>query len=115
MAYYWRPESSDTDQTLDLVHSWERGGQVFSEEFQGVQLIPEYAVDPEGKPLPTLKKVLTVFDGEKSSWSTAAWFASINGWLSGDVPKDIINTKPDELLQAAVHAFNPNEHGWSTV
>lgn len=101
----------DTDQTLDLVHSWERDAHVFSVKYQGIQLIPEYAVDPEGKPLPVLKKVLIVFDGKKSSWATAAWFASTNGWLGGDVPKDVIRTKSDELLQAAVHAFNPSEHG----
>lgn len=77
----------DTDQALDLVHSWERGGQVFSVEYQGAHLVPEYAVDLEGKPLPALKKVLTVFDGKKSPWSIAAWFASINGWLGGDAPK----------------------------
>lgn len=101
----------DTDQVHDLLNSWEQEGQVFSVEYQGVQLIPEYAVNPEGKPLPALKKILTVFNGKKSCWATAAWFASVNGWLGGITPMEVMRSRPEALIQAAKEESRPSEHG----
>lgn len=100
-----------TEQTSDLINTWKSEAKVFTVDHQGVMLLPSYALTTEGQPLTQLQNVLRTFQTKKSSWAIAAWFVSVNGWLHDERPIDLISTKPNALIQAAIYEITPIDHG----
>lgn len=58
-----------------------------------------------------IKRVLEIFDGTRTSWALAAWFASNNSWLGGRKPKDLLNSDPQAVAEAALQARSGAQHG----
>ena len=84
-------------------NKWKKEGQVFAVRHRGVDYFPGYALDPstDFRPVKALAKVLDVFRGKKDDWGLAYWFASVNSFLGGERPQDLLIGEPDRVVAAA--------------
>lgn len=84
-------------------NKWKRERRLFAVRHRGSDLFPVYALDPETRyrPVDGLSAVLEVFEGHLDEWDIAIWFASVNGFLGGAMPKDLLTSAPDRVLAAA--------------
>lgn len=92
---------------------WKRLGQIFAIHHRGSDYYPLYALDPADgyRPRPVVADVLRLFSGSKDSWGTAFWFGSVNSYLSGKRPQDILTDAPEPLLRAARAEAEGLQHG----
>ncbi len=91
---------------------WKKAGLIFAVPFKGVDLYPLYALDlKEGaKPLPIMEKILRVL-ADKNDWQKAFWFGSVNTYLRNKMPKQLLKSKPQEVLRAAEIETSGVQHG----
>ena len=91
---------------------WKKAGLIFAVPYKGADLYPLYALDlTEGaKPLPVMEDVLNILR-EKDDWQKAFWFASVNTYLKNKMPKDLLKSKPQEVLRAAEIEAAGVQHG----
>ena len=84
-------------------NKWKKDGQIFAVRHRGVDYFPGYALDPstDYRPARGLARVLGVFRGRKDDWGLAYWFASINSFLGGKRPQDLLIDQPDRVVAAA--------------
>jgi len=84
-------------------NKWKKEGQVFAVRHRGVDYFPGYALDPstDFRPVKALAKVLVAFRGKKDDWSLAYWFASVNSFLGGKRPQDLLISEPERVVSAA--------------
>lgn len=89
------------------INTWKESGAIFTVNQDGVELIPKYLLDPTNKYLPnkSVSEVIKLFGTLKDSWGLAIWFGSVNGFLGGARPQDIIEQAPEKLLAAARDAI----------
>lgn len=92
-------------------NAWKRRGRTFAISVEGQDRYPDYAFDEAWQPLPVIKQVLDIFDGTRTPWSLAAWFASENSWLGGCKPKDLLNSEPLAVTAAAFQEKSGALHG----
>lgn len=94
-------------------NKWKREGRIFALPHDGADLYPGYALDPEAqyRPVKGLAPVLKQFGVELNSWDVAIWFASVNSFLGGKVPKDLLKTDPESVLAAAEDEMAGVLHG----
>ena len=79
---------------------WKREGRIFAVSFKGQDLYAAYQFDPSLQPRPVIAEVLGLFKHKRDTWKTAAWFASVNGWLRSRRPQDCLD-EPALVLAAA--------------
>jgi hypothetical protein len=81
---------------------WKKAGLIFAVPYKGADLYPIYALEFKdgARPLPVMEKVLSVLTG-KDDWQKAFWFGSVNSYLQNKMPKDLLKSKPQEVLRAA--------------
>jgi hypothetical protein len=91
---------------------WKKSGQIFALPYKGVDLYPFYALElKEGaRPLPIMETLLKVLT-KKDDWQKAFWFGSINSYLKNKMPKDLLKSKPQEVLRAAEIEAAGIQHG----
>jgi hypothetical protein len=91
---------------------WKKAGLIFAVPYKGVDLYPLYALElKEGaKPLPIMKKVLHVL-ANKDDWQKAFWFGSVNTYLRNKMPKELLKSNPEKVLQAAEIEASGVQHG----
>ncbi len=84
-------------------HKWKRNGAIFAIRRKGIDYFPVYVLDPEQeyRPYRALKKVIEQFNGEKEGWDLAFWFQSVNSFLGGKRPMDLLAKNPDDVIAAA--------------
>ncbi|MGY3585699.1 hypothetical protein ACVIGB_005246 [Bradyrhizobium sp. USDA 4341] len=77
-------------------NKWKKAGQIFAVRSRGVDYFPGYALDAstDHRPAKGLAGVLDVFRGRKDNWGLAYWFASVNGFLGGKRPQDLLIDQP---------------------
>lgn len=92
-------------------NKWKKGNTIFAINHQGQDRYPSYALGVDGKPLPVMKDILQAFSGKKAPLLIGLWFCSVNSWLGGVAPKDVIETRPQDVLNAAIMEVTPIEHG----
>jgi hypothetical protein len=92
-------------------NAWKRRGRTFAISVEGQDRYPDYAFDEAWQPLPAVKQVLEIFDGSRTPWSLAAWFAGSNSWLGGRRPKDLLSSDPQAVIAAARQAKEGAQHG----
>lgn len=91
---------------------WKEDGLIFSIDYQNTDYFPAYGLDPDTlRPVKALADVLEVFQGSKSAWDLAYWFASVNSFLGGARPQDLLRTAPDEVMAAAADEMAGVGHG----
>lgn len=78
---------------------WKKAGDIFSVHHRGAEYFPAFQFR-EGRPHPTVKKLLAVLPENLSAWQRAFWFVSTNGWLGGKAPRDLLND-PEIVVAAA--------------
>lgn len=93
---------SDKNPSAQL-HKWKRDGAIFAIRRSGIDYFPGYTLDPnqEYRPYRALKKVIAHLAGAKDGWGLAFWFQSVNSFLGGKRPMDLLAKKPDEVIAAA--------------
>lgn len=85
---------------------WLSENRIFAVDHRGANLFPGFQFGPEGQPRPVIKRVLDVFAPYGlSGWEIALWFTTATGWLDDDRPVDLLIKSPDDVVEAARHAF----------
>lgn len=84
-------------------NKWKKDRQIFAVRHRGVDYFPGYALDSstDYRPAKGLARVLGVFRGRKDDWGLAYWFASVNSFLGGKRPQDLLIDQPDRVVAAA--------------
>jgi hypothetical protein len=82
---------------------WKSKKLIFSIDHKGVDYFPSYALDPvtHYRPRAAIKAVIDIFGDQKGGWGLAYWFASVNSFLGGRRPQDVINEDPEQVIAAA--------------
>ena len=78
---------------------WKKAGDLFSVQHRGTEYFPAFQFR-EGRPHPTIKKVLAALPTGLSPWQRALWFVSTNGWLGNKAPADLLDN-PNAVVAAA--------------
>ncbi|MCO6059011.1 hypothetical protein NG726_20310 [Pseudomonas sp. MOB-449] len=99
--------------TVDHPTRWLKDGKIFSIHHDGGDYFPSYALDElDGyRPRKAMSDVLKAFGATKDSWGVAYWFASVNGYLGGKRPQDLLATHPDQVVAAAYDEIQGIPHG----
>lgn len=84
-------------------NKWKKEGLIFAVRHRGVDYFPGYALDPSAgfRPVKVLARILEVFRGKKDDWGLAYWFASVNSFLGGKRPQDLLASEPERVIAAA--------------
>jgi hypothetical protein len=84
-------------------NKWKKDGQIFAVRHRSVDYFPGYALHPstDYRPAKGLARVLAVFRGRKDDWGLAYWFASVNSFLGGKRPQDLLIDQPARVIAAA--------------
>ncbi|WP_369928461.1 hypothetical protein [Xanthomonas sp. NCPPB 2632] len=84
-------------------NKWKAAGRIFAITRNNLDHFPIYALDRarDYRPLEVMGRILDVFAGRKDPWRLAAWFASANSFLGGHLPKDVLESAPDSVVDAA--------------
>ncbi|EPU8564774.1 hypothetical protein ACVZYT_002520 [Yersinia enterocolitica] len=90
---------------------WKSAGRIFALQLNGKDKYPEYALDEGFRPIPVVKKVISLLGEKKTPWGLAIWFGSENSWLGGKKPKDVLATMPKQVLLAAQAEAEGGAHG----
>ncbi|PZQ88713.1 MAG: hypothetical protein DI534_11200 [Leifsonia xyli] len=82
---------------------WKRDGLIWALRHRGQDYYPAYALDPGAgyRPIKALSQVLGLFADVKDDWGVAYWFASVNSFLGGRRPQDLLATAPEKVIAAA--------------
>lgn len=91
-----------------MASRWKKAGKIFALPIGRGDRYPAFQFADDGKPLPVISEVIGLF-GARSAWSLALWFASSSGWLHGKRPVDMLETHPEEVVQAARRTVEPLE------
>ena len=94
-------------------NKWKREALIFTITNNGVDYYPAYGLDTQSdyRPLKVLAEVLRNFEGQKSGWGLAYWFASVNSFLGGKRPQDLLATVPQQVIAAARDESRGVTHG----
>lgn len=94
-------------------NKWKSKGIIFAIHSKGIDYFPEYALNPAEnyRPAKVLADILSTFKGSKDGWGAAYWFGSLNGYLGGARPQDLLLSEPDKVLSAAKREVAGIIHG----
>ncbi len=90
--------------------TWRCERKLFAVQWNGRDLYPRYAFSDTWKPVPALARVLAEFR-EVSDMRIASWFESTNSYLGGMRPRDLLATRPDDVVAAAKAHMTGPVHG----
>ena len=76
-------------------------GEVFGFEWRHTLWLPMFQFTAEMALKPGLKAVLAELASEYDGRRLAEWFVEPNGWLDEARPIDVLDSNPEEVLQAA--------------
>lgn len=84
-------------------NKWKQDGAIFAVKHKGIDYFPGYALDPGAKyrPFKALAQVIKVVGTIKDAWGLAYWFASVNSFLGGLRPQDLLAQQPEQVIAAA--------------
>ncbi len=94
-------------------NKWKKSGQIFAIHHNGVDYFPDYGLDQNTnfRPLKALTSVIEVFAEHKDGWGMAFWFLSVNSFLGGKRPQDLLATEPERVMAAAMDEVEGAVHG----
>lgn len=84
---------------------WKAEGKTFGLRLGSLNYYPTFQFE-DGCPRPVVKAVLAEIPATMTTWQTALWFASTNGWLDGDRPQDRLNDAA-QVVRAARRLAEP--------
>jgi hypothetical protein len=94
-------------------NKWKKDGLIFAVRHHGVDYFPGYGLDPATnyRPYKALARVLRIFGNEKDAWGLAYWFTSINSFLGGKRPQDLLAEQGERVVCAAEDEMEAVAHG----
>lgn len=94
-------------------NKWKKNGQIFAINHNGVDYFPGYGLDRDAnfRPLKAMAKIIEVFSDHKDAWGMAFWFLSVNSFLGGKRPQDLIAVTPQKVIDAAIDEVQEVAHG----
>ncbi len=84
---------------------WKAEGKTFAVRVRGRDHYPAFQFE-DGSPRPVIKSILAALPVAMTAWQTALWFASGNGWLDGDEPRNRLDDG-DSVVAAARQLAEP--------
>lgn len=92
---------------------WLCDDQIFALRSDGTDYFPQYALDLERgyQPIPGLDLAIRLLKTTKSEWEMAFWFASMNSYLGGQRPQDVLHHHMESVLEAAQQEVAEISHG----
>ncbi|MBE0401856.1 hypothetical protein EI168_17385 [Halomonas sp. FME1] len=99
----------------DSVHpaQWKQQGDIFTINDHGTDYYPAFGLEKDAgyRPYRVMSKIIDIFKEDKDGWGMAFWFQSINSYLGGLRPQDLIATDPDLVIDAALDEVRGVTHG----
>jgi len=94
-------------------NKWKKDRLIFAINHKGIDYFPTYGLDQDKnyRPIEAMADVLNVFAGSKDGWGLAFWFASVNSFLGGKRPKDLLAKAPHKVIAAALDELVDVTHG----
>jgi len=94
-------------------NKWKREGAIFAIRHNGIDYFPSYGLDPNAgyRPLKPMAKVIEIFRDAKDGWGMSYWFRSVNSFLGGKRPQDLLAAEPDRVIAAAMDELQEVAHG----
>jgi hypothetical protein len=94
-------------------NEWKKHGSIFAISHDGVEYFPAFGLDCHSgfRPLKGIAEVIKVFANSKGAWGMAYWFCSVNSFLGGKRPQDLIASHADRVVDAAKDAVQGMTHG----
>ena len=84
---------------IERLLKWEENKKIFSVWVDSDKFFPAFQF-ADNKPKIIIEKVIQLLPDYMHGWQIAYWFSGYNGWLSGDVPKELLHME-DKILYAA--------------
>jgi hypothetical protein len=88
-AEVWKQSGLKSKNPYVPASRWKNGGEIFSVNHRGTEYFPAFQFR-DGRPHPTMKKVLAALPKSLTPWQRAFWFVSTNGWLGNRAPVDVL-------------------------
>ncbi|MXP57139.1 hypothetical protein [Pantoea sp. Taur] len=94
-------------------NKWKKSGQIFAIHHNGIDYFPDYGLDrnTQFRPLKALSEVLKIFADHKDGWGIAFWFLSVNSFLGGQRPQDMLAKHSERVIEAARDEIEGVGHG----
>lgn len=94
-------------------NKWKREGTIFAIRHNGVDYFPSYGLDPAAgyRPRKALAQVIKAFGAAKDGWGLSYWFMSVNSYLGGKTPRDLLASDPERVIAAAADECEGVLHG----
>ena len=94
-------------------NKWKKSGQIFAIHHNGIDYFPDYGLDrnTQFRPLKALSEVLKIFADHKDGWGIAFWFLSMNSFLGGQRPQDMLAKHSERVIEAARDEIEGVGHG----
>ena len=94
-------------------NKWKKQGLIFAIKHGGVDYFPGYGLDCDAgfRPVKALARVIEIFGGHKDGWGMAYWLHSVNSFLGGNRPQDLLATTPERVIEAALDEVQEVAHG----
>jgi len=94
-------------------NKWKKSGQIFAIHHNGIDYFPDYGLDrnTQFRPLKALSEVLKIFADHKDGWGIAFWFLSVNSFLGGQRPQDMLAKHSERVIEAARGEIEGVGHG----
>lgn len=102
-------QAKTTNPSMTITR-WIDQGRIFAIESAGGRLIPAYALDELGEPVPALQEVLSLME-DQSPFMIASWFEGPNTHLDGRRPRELLATHGRAVSQAVKPSLSGPEHG----
>lgn len=92
---------------------WKQQGDIFTINDHGTEYYPAFGLEREAgyRPYSVMSKIIDIFKDDKDEWGMAVWFQSVNGYLGGLKPQNLIATDPDLVIDAALDEGQGVMHG----
>lgn len=78
---------------------WKKNGDIFSVQHRGAEYFPAFQFQ-DGRPHPTIRKIVAALPQSMTAWQKALWFVSSNGWLEDAAPVDLLDDSAALMVAA---------------
>jgi hypothetical protein len=94
-------------------NKWKRAGLTFAISHHGTDYFPEYGLDADNgyRPRKPMAEIIKIFGDSKDGWGLAFWFSSVNSFLGGKRPQDLLKKRPERVIAAAEDEHQDIAHG----
>ncbi|WP_266180809.1 HAD domain-containing protein [Dyella humicola] len=97
--------------TIPTPSEWTTHRRMFAIDLDGEPRFPAYGLDPlTFEPFPAMAAILDILEG-RDAWFLAVWFESVNSYLGGVCPREVLAQDPIRVISAAQNEAAGIIHG----